>query len=209
MTDENQELSAEELIAKGQAAAQETANLELDVKAIKDKLRENGKLLGVSFGPNESIPSMHAKLSEARALYEAPPEPVAGLASLTETEADQRQRLYDENMKLVRIRIACLNPNKAGLPGEILTIHSDMVGTVKKYIPYNEAGEAYHVPYILLKLMKRKKFLQIKQPPKGSRAAPTTKLVPEYGIEILEPLTARELEDLKRAQGAAASADDE
>jgi hypothetical protein len=80
---------------------------------------------------------------------------------------------------------------------------------MKKFIPYNEAGEAYHVPMLLLKMLKRKKFLQIKDPPKGSRSAATTKLVPEYAITILEPLTEQELKDLARAQGAAEAADDD
>jgi hypothetical protein len=208
---------AEAFIAQGQAAAKQA---ELDViakeaiefeKDLKAKLRENGKLLGISFAPNTSVESMHNQLKEARELIVQEPL-TASEADAPESEHAARKRLRDENLRLIRIRIACLNPNKSGLPGEILTVHNDIVGTVKKYIPYNEAGEAYHVPYILLKMLKRKKFLQIKDPPKPKNGvpsgAPTTKMVPEYGIEILEPLTPRELDDLKRAQGAAEAADE-
>lgn len=217
MTDEankGPELSAEQLVAKGQAAAQQAEmeriaqeQIEFE-KDLKAKLRENGKLLGLTFAPNASVQLMHQQLTEARAQIEND-EPTVVEADLPLSEQDLRKKLKLDNLKLVRIRISCLNPNKAGLPGEILCVHNDIVGTVKKYVPYNEAGEAYHVPFILLKMMKRKRFLQIKDPPKGSRAAPTTKMVPEYGIEILEQLSPKELEDLKRAQGAASSQDDD
>ena len=208
------EKSPEDLIKEGQAAteraeqeqlAQEALNFEKD---MKEKLRENGKLLGITFGPNEGVPSMVQKLKDAREQILRDVDDVeAELKQPVSVQAERNaQRL--ELTKLVRIQIANVNPNKAGLPGEILAVHNDVVGTVKKFIPYNEAGEAYHVPLILLKMLKRKKFLQIKDPPKGSRAAATTKLVPEFAITILEPLTEKELKDLARAQGAAEAADE-
>lgn len=210
MTDQ----AAEDLIKKGQASAtaaeqeqmaQDAINFEKDMKA---KLRENGALLGITFGPNEGIPSMITKLKEMRAVILRDEEDVAAEAELPKSEQELRNEMRLKETKLIRIQIACVNPNKAGLPGEILCVHNDYVGTVKKFIPYNEAGEAYHVPQLLLKMLKRKKFLQIKDPPKGSRASATTKLVPEYAITILEPLTEQELKDLARAQGAAEAADD-
>jgi hypothetical protein len=209
------ELTPEQLVAQGQAAAQsvdlaaiakEQADFEADVRK---KLRENGKLLGLNFGPNTSVQSMHEQLMAAREQLTQDSDDLAEEKDLPVSEAQFRANLRQENMKLVRIRIACLNPAKAGLPGEILSVHNDIVGTVKKYIPYNEAGEAYHVPMILFKMLKRKKFLQIVQPPKGSHAPPTTKMAPEYGIEVLPQLTPKEIEDLKRAQGAAKSSDNE
>lgn len=188
------------------AIAEEQSDFE---KQVREQLRKNGKVFGLEFAPNLSTAKMHQMLMEAKALIILDEPDALVEAARPQSEHERRNAKKLENLKLVRIRISCLNPNKAGLPGEILTVHSDVVGTVKKYIPYNEAGEAYHVPHMLLKAMKRKRFLQIKDPPKGSRSSPTTKLVPEYGIEILPDLTKKELEDLKRAQGAAQAADDE
>ena len=219
MADQNEDKTGENLVKAGQLAAQQAENeaaakeqIEFE-KDLKDKLRENGKLLGITFSPNEGIPSMRQKLLEAReVLIQEPlvekPGTVLNAAGDLSTDLSARRKLRLENTKLVRIQIACLNPAKAELPGEIFTVHSDIVGTVKKFVPYNEAGEAYHVPFMLLKFLKRKKDLQIKDPPKGSRQPPTTKMVPEFAITVLDPLSETELKELARAQGAAEASDD-
>jgi len=216
MTDnqDKNEPTAEELIARGQAAARQAELQRIAEEAnsfeanLRKQLRENGKVLGLNFAPNTSTDTMIKQLTEAREQILQDPPTAAEIAA-PPSEHAARQKLRDENLKLIRIRISCGNPNKSGLPGEILTVHNDIVGTVKKYIPYNEAGDSYHVPYILLKMLKRKKYMRIVDPPKGSRALPTTKLVPEYSIEVLDQLTPAELKELAIAQGAAASADTE
>ena len=206
--------SAEDLIKQGQdeakkadlaQEAEDAINFEKDMKA---KLRENGALLGVTFGPNEGIPSMVQKLKDAREVILRDTADIEEEALQPQDEQLARREKRLELTKLVRIQIACLNPNKSDLPGEIFAVHNSIVGTAKKFVPYNEAGESYHVPMILLKMLKRKKFLQIKQPPKGSRKSASTKLVPEFAITILDPLTEKELKDLARAQGAAEAADE-
>lgn len=216
MADENEQNMGEDLVKQGQAAAIQAENERIALeqiefeKDLKDKLRENGRLLGITFSPNEGIPSMRQKLMEARELLTQ--EPIVADSSLPVEQQDDditaRRKMRLEMTKLVRVQIACLNPAKAELPGEIFTIHNDVVGTVKKFVPYNEAGEAYHVPFFLFKFLKRKKYLQIKDPPKGSRQAPTTKMVPEFAITVLDPLTPSELKELARAQGAAEAAED-
>lgn len=121
-------------------------------------------------------------------------------------EAALRETQWREQMKLIRIRIACLNPLKKDLMGEFITVSNRYLGTVKKFIPYGEASEnGYHVPQILLTELMARKFQQIKSvKDKDGRALPQVKLVPEYAIEILEPLTEAELATLARNQAAAA-----
>jgi hypothetical protein len=119
-----------------------------------------------------------------------------------------RQRQMKEQMKLLRVRIANLNPEKNDLPGEIFTVANEYVGTVRKLIPYDEAGEAYHIPYILYTFLKEKKFLQINTKTGRRQGAFTTeqvtsRYVPEFSIEVLPPLTKAELAALAKAQIAA------
>lgn len=215
MADENKKETGEDLVAAGQAAAvkaeqeqiaQEAAVFEKD---LKEKLRENGKLLGITFSPNEGIVSMRQKLTDARELLLQEPliQDVTVPVDERKAEFDVRKKLRMEMTKLVRVQIACLNPAKSELPGEIFTVHNDVVGTVKKFVPYNEAGESYHIPFFLYKFLKRKKYLQIVPPPKGARTAATTKMVPEFSITVLEQLTPAELKELARAQGAAEAAE--
>jgi hypothetical protein len=217
MTDQPDNKAGEDFVKAGQAAAQaseietlkeialEQEQFEAEIKTL---LRENGKTLGITFAPNEGIPSMRQKLMDAKALFSEEPETEAQ-KNAPASEREERRKLKLENTKLVRVQIACLNPAKSDLPGEIFTVHSDITGTVKKFVPYNEAGESYHLPFILLKFLKRKKYLQIKDPPKGSRQSQTTKLVPEFAITPLEQLTPAELRELARAQGAAEASDNE
>jgi hypothetical protein len=216
MADENKKVEGEDLIKAVEAANKEANNKQLAQeqiefeKELKEKLRENGKLLGVTFSPNEGVPSMVNKLKEAREQLLQDPL-IADVTLPADKQIDEltaRKNLRLDMTRLVRVQIACLNPAKAELPGEIFTVHNDVVGTVKKFVPYNEAGEAYHIPFFLYKFLTRKKYLQIKDPPKGSRAAPTTKMVPEFSIRILDPLTPTELKELARAQGAAEAAAD-
>lgn len=215
MADETKKETGEALVAAGQAAAQKAENEQIVQEAaifekdLKEKLRENGKLLGVTFSPNEGVASMVNKLKEAReqVLQEPLVPDVTVPVDERKAELDARKALRMEMTKLVRVQIACLNPAKSELPGEIFTVHNDVVGTQKKFVPYNEAGESYHIPYFLYKFLKRKKYLQIVPPPKGARTAATTKMVPEFSITILEPLTQAELKELARAQGAAEAAE--
>lgn len=206
--------TGEDLVKAGQAAAQQAEQEELAreqlefERDLKNKLRENGKILGLEFSPNEGIASMRQKLLEARHLLLEDTAALVDEAELPVDEQAAKRKLRMENTKLVRIQIACLNPAKSELPGEIFTVHNDIVGTIKKFVPYNEAGEAYHVPLMLYKFLKRKKYLQIKDPPKGSRNPPTTKMVPEFAITLLDPLSPKELAELARAQGAAESSED-
>lgn len=210
MTDANEPNLAEE-IQKADRDPREEIMLQDTVEfeqELKKSLREKGKLLGLNFAPNTSVPRMIEELTAAREIY-TNMVPEAQGESETEDEYAMRRRLKLENTKLVRIQISCLNPQKSDLPGEIFTVHNEYVGTVKKFIPYNEAGNAYHVPMFLLKFLKDKKFMQIIQPPKGSTAPPSTRLVNEFAINILPDLTEQELRELARAQGAAQSAEDE
>jgi hypothetical protein len=217
MTDKPTETPGEDFVKNVQAAAQtgtDSATLaeiaqeqEEFEQEIKKLLRENGKTLGLTFGPNEGIASMRQKLMDAKALISEEPETEAEKnAPASEREARRARKL--EATKLVRVQIACLNPAKSDLPGEIFTVHSNITGTVKKFVPYNEAGESYHLPFILFEFLKEKKYLQIKDPPKGSRQSQTTKLVPEFAITPLPQLTPAELKDLARAQGAAEASEE-
>lgn len=210
MTDANEPNLAEE-IQKADRDPREEIMLQDTVEfeqELKKSLREKGKLLGLNFAPNTSVQRMIEELTAAREIY-TNMVPEAQGEGETEDEYAMRRRLKLENTKLVRIQISCLNPQKSDLPGEIFTVHNEYVGTVKKFIPYNEAGNAYHVPMFLLKFLKDKKFMQIIQPPKGSTAPPSTRLVNEFAINILPDLTEQELRELARAQGAAQSAEDE
>lgn len=108
----------------------------------------------------------------------------------------------NENLKLIRCQIANMNPNNISLKGKIYTIGNTKLGTVSKYIPFSgEAAASYHIPYILYKALKRKKFTQVRET-LNSKGQPVTETIdlPEFSITELPPLTKEELAELAKKQ---------
>ena len=126
------------------------------------------------------------------------------------TKAERRQIALAEAMKLVRVRISNLDPKKKDLPGEIVTVANGVVGTVRKFIPFGEAtDDGYHIPFILYQHLKERTFVQVRQvrDKRTGTNSTQTRDVREFAIEILEPLTQAELDQLAQAQIAAGSID--
>jgi hypothetical protein len=101
---------------------------------------------------------------------------------------------------LVRVRVQCHNPTKKSWAGEILSVGSAKLGTFKKYVPF-DAEEGYHIPKIIYEMMKEKKctiFLQVKD--RFGNMISKGRQRNEYTIELLEPLTLSERDELRRKQ---------
>lgn len=115
-----------------------------------------------------------------------------------------RERMYEENMRLIRVRITNLNPAKKDLPGEIVTVSNKYLGTVRKFIPFGEMTDnGYHIPMILLKEIRERRFLSLRvRKGKNGVGVPDQQWVKEFSIEELPPLTQKELEQLARQQAA-------
>lgn len=166
-------------------------------------LKQRADTMGVKYSPNIGIDALKQKIEDKLAGSKTSE---AAVETGEETHAQIRQRMQMEEMKLVRLRIANLNPDKKDLHGEIFTVANKFLGTVRKFIPYGEATDnGYHVPYVLYKQLKDRKFLQIRvvQQP-GGQTEVQQKWVPEFALEILEPLTQEELNRLANKQAAAA-----
>lgn len=127
---------------------------------------------------------------------------VMGVNEVSQAERDKQNA---EQLKLVRCRITCLNPQKAHVQGEIITVGNRVVGNVRRFVPFGEATDnGWHIPYIIYTELQQRQFQQIgsKKGPNGQQL-PQVRLVKEFAIEVLEPLTERELQELARRQAAA------
>lgn len=114
---------------------------------------------------------------------------------------DQRDLARADALRLVRINVTCMNPLKKEWGGEIFTIGNNLIGTVSKYVPFDTV-DGWHVPNIIYLMMKERQFQQFsaKKTKPGQPSSRVTKLVREFSIEILDPLTSQELQDLKQRQ---------
>lgn len=125
--------------------------------------------------------------------------------SRAEIEAEIRANLQKEKMKLIRCRIYNLDPTKNELHGDFITVANRYLGTVRKYIPYGEQTDGgYHIPKVLFDELKRRRFQQVRTKTVKGQIKVETRMVPEFSIEVLEPLTPEELNELALNQQAAA-----
>ena len=196
MSEEQLNQDNQELDEAAQLAAAELENLK--IRAEK---------LGVKFHPSISADKLRDKIKAAQAECEGSvgeqPEVKSATVAVEESPAAKKLRLKREGLKLVRVRITCMNPTKKEWEGEIFTVSNNAVGTVKRYVPYN-AEDGWHVEQILLNQL-RERQCQIFTTDKDSRGNKIRKgkLIREFAIEVLEPLTEEELHDLAQRQAMA------
>ena len=131
-------------------------------------------------------------------------EEIEKLKGMTFEEADKRhieseeKTVWKKAMKLVRVQISCNNPNKTSYQGEIFSARNKFIPEVKKFVPFNVPT---HVPQILLNMIKEKKlqtFVTEKLP--NGMQTKRSKLVPEYSITVLSPLTPEEFNAIRQKQ---------
>lgn len=134
------------------------------------------------------------------------PASTAPVQTAVSAKMSLRQKLRQEEMKLIRCRITNLDPKKKDLPGEILTVANEYLGNVRKYIPYGEVTDnGYHIENCLYKQLLERTFVNIKvRKDSRGREIVETQDAREFAIEVLPPLTESELARLAASQAAAA-----
>lgn len=174
-------------------------------------LKAKADLMGVSYHPSIGVEKLREKVRAA--MGDEPQEGEAKDADPVKQDGAgeslslRRMRLKREASQLVRIRLTCLNPAKKEWPGEIIAVGNSAVGTFKKYIPFT-AEEGWHVPRIIYEHLKDRQcqvFVTVKQ--KNGVAVRKGKLIKEFAIEVLPPLTKEELHDLAQRQAMAGASD--
>lgn len=108
--------------------------------------------------------------------------------------------------KLVRVIVTCKNPAKSEYQGEIISAGNSLIGTVKKFILFNKP---YHVPAILFDVLKERKYQHFYKERINGNIVVKSRLVPEFTVEVLDPLPKKELDKLKTAQFARGMVDTE
>jgi len=159
-------------------------------------LKERADLLGIKYSKNVTLETLKAKVNAKLEEAEVKAESKVTLKEL-------RDQKTAEETKLIRIRLAVMNPNKKNWRGEVITIANPVIGTVKKFVPFDASfyENGYHVPNCIYKALKNRKFLNIITDPK-THALKGTQYVPEFSIEVLPALTPLELKRLAQDQRA-------
>ena len=194
-------------------------------EAVQDEgtlLKERARRLGISFHPSIGLGKLKAKIEaslsdtpeEKEEEVEAPKASKGAVATKQnpgevpkETKLETQTRLRKEASKLVRIRITCMNPNKKEWEGEVFTVSNSVIGTHKKFVPFDNE-EGWHVPQVIFNMIKERQC-QVFYTKKNDRGVKMRigKLVREFSIEVMDPLTDKGLDDLAKKQALANSID--
>ena len=187
-----------------------------------DLLKQRADLMGISYHPNIGSDKLKEKIQK-KLDGEAKDETSAGYAQeeldsidtgasvgdainqipARMTPAQQRAERRNRALRLVRVRVTCMNPIKGNMSGDIFSAGNSEIGMIKKYVPFN-AEQGWHIPQIILTMLQSKRFMTHYTTKINGKELKRNKLVPEYSIEILPPLTAKELDDLRQRQLMAA-----
>ena len=165
-------------------------------------LKRRADQMNISYGPNIGVDELAKRI---KAKLEGKPMPAASEEAVAAPAAPSRQDLMNDAMRLVRCRIANLNPNKKDLSGEIVTVSNRFIGAVRRFVPFGElTDDGWHIENVLLQELLDRKFLDIRVVKKrGQPDRVTEQWVKEFAIEILDPLTEDELRTLANQQAAA------
>lgn len=179
-------------------------------------LKDRARVMGITFSNNIGVEALKQKINDKitgdrQAEPRAPtpaadePGPAAMQPERKLTEHELRQKLKAEATKLIRVRITCLDPKKKDLHGEVITVANRFVGTIRKFIPFGEATDnGYHVPNIIYEMLRDRKFCHVRVT-KGPNGQEQVKVSDEreFSIEVLPPLTQKDLDRLAVKQAAA------
>lgn len=180
--------------------------IEYHHRAGVDKLKGliNAKLSGESKPEpkEESVSAENEKPTKDLSKWLSQPIKKGGATgrAILETEKQRKQRLRQEAVRLVRVNVAQMNPNKRDWEGEIFSVGNSVVGTHKKYVQFNTP---WHVPYIIYLHMKER-MCQIfvnGRDDKGNKIR-VPKMIKELNVELLDDLKPHELKELAVKQAA-------
>lgn len=183
-----------------------------------DALKVRADLLKLKYHPSIGVDALREKVAAAMAGTAPPVDPVADKAPapatvdtpaepVPETEGQKRYRLKQESLRLIRLRVTCMNPAKKEWAGEIFTVGNAAIGSVKRYVPFN-VDEGWHVEQMIYQVIKERMcqiFVTVPDGRGGKRRE--GKQIREFAIELMPDLTADELAELAARQAATKAID--
>ena len=168
-------------------------------------LKERADLMGIKYHPSISLDTLRERVNGALNKTEEASKGAVAVNSAAQLRAQQ----IAEFTKLIRVRVTCMDPNKKNWPGEYFTVSNGVIGTIKRFVPFNNT-EGWHIEKIIYDHMKTVRRLEFKEypGPKGRKIKRPIQ-VPAFAIEVLDPLTPEQLKELAQRQALNHSIDSE
>ena len=162
-------------------------------------LKNRADTLGLKYHPNIGVDVLRERVTKALAESKPSEEQPEASPALLKKIAMRRKKKDAE--ALVRVQVTCMDPKKKEWDGEIVTVGNSLVGSLKRYVPYNTE---WHIPRMMLDNLKEAKC-QVFFSVKGAQGNSSRrgKLINAYAIQELPQLTEEELKELAQRQAMA------
>jgi hypothetical protein len=174
-----------------------------EASAVLDELKNRADTLGISYHPSIGVDKLRSKVSEKMEENESKEE----TGSTEEVDTSKpKQSARTKATNLIRVRVTCMNPNKKEYEGELFMVGNSVIGTVKRFVPFDVD---WHVPEIIYQIIKDRKyqtFVTVKD--RNGNKSREGKLVNAYAVEVLKPLSDKEMKELAQRQAMAAGSSD-
>ena len=175
---------------------------EQDFDLMEDELttlKAKADVMGIKYHPNIGLETLKGKIED----HAAENVSVGEVTPVASKPANKNQAsAKKEASRLVRVMVTCMNPMKNEWEGEIFSAGNSVVGTYKKYIPF---GVEWHVPTVILKMIEQRQcqVFQTKTDKRTGQKSRTGRLIKEFAVSELPPLSEKELKDLAQRQAMA------
>lgn len=167
-------------------------------QAELESLRDTAKLMGLEFHPNTGASKLSAMIKEAQESKAAPKEAAVKVSPAVSKLAAVRA----EALKLVRVLVVPNDPAKKEYNGEYFAVGNSVLGTVRRYVPYNnEAG--WHIEQVILNVLRDKKIQQfVSKKTRNGVETSEPRLIPAFTIVEMPALSDVQLKELAASQNA-------
>lgn len=152
-------------------------------------LKTQAEIMGVEYREDITEQALRKQLMDALAQADS---------GETISHAD-RKKLIKDSMKLERVVISPNATHMKEHQGQLFSVGNSILGYVSKFVLFNAE---YHVPKIILDHIKNQKMQYFASKVVNGEQLRESKLRPMYTVEVLDPLSKEELEDLAKSQAA-------
>lgn len=164
-------------------------------------LKSRADQMGISYHPSIGVDKLRDKVNaKIQGTEEEPADEPVEATAVKESEQAFRLRKRQEAGQLIRIQVTSMNPNKSEWEGEMFTAGNSVVGTYKHYVPFNVE---WHVPRIIFNQIRDRQCQVFTTKRVDGKTVREGKLIREFNVAELTPLTEEELKDLGRRQSMA------
>ena len=163
-------------------------------------LKNKADVLGIEYHPNIGVEKLKARIEECliEKMKKQEKEPVL---SEHELKMKHYQEIRDNAMRLVRIVVSCMNPDKHEWTGQFFQVSNKAIGDVTKFVPFNNEN-GWHVPYCIYQqiLNQTCPLYHNTKDKKTGIVTSTSRLIREFNVVLLPDLTEEEMKQLAAQQ---------